>query len=136
MQLEINNHKVGLQWGLGCFEIAAKHYDVVTVDEVLTACAKDSSTLARLAYSAIQNWVELQDETAGVPFTYRQFQAWLDEAPEQTGLDIVADFQKSKYNGKAISTHYEEINARYEEFIAQQDADKKKAPRKPRASAK
>lgn len=142
MQLEIKikeqTYNVGLQWGLGCFEIAADHLKVDTVDEVMFAAVKDSATMTRVAYSAIQNYIEIEDDTAVVPFTYRQFQAWISEQPEKLGKDIVSSFENSLYNGKSVKTYYDELSAMVEQLAnptpEPSDTTKKKAtPRKPKS---
>lgn len=108
MQLEILENKVKLVWGLGCFEIASELLKVDTVEEVLFAVG-DTSKMVRVAYSAIQNGCEI--DGIDVPFTLRQFQAWLDEQSEDTGREIIEDFMKSKYQGRAMQDRYDEIIA-------------------------
>lgn len=132
MKLEINGNQYGLQWGTGAFEIACEKLNM-SVNEVLLGVA-DNKVILTLAYSAIQNWYELQDETNVLPFSYRQFQAWLDEQDQQVAADIVKDFYKSKYEGKVMEDRYNELI----ELLNQNnpEAAKKKVVKKQSRSAK
>lgn len=118
MQLKIEikgqEYNLGLSWGLGCFEIASKHLDVDNADQVYWAALKDKSTFSRLVYSALQNNLELEDETAMMPFSYRQFQSWLSPQPQSLIDDIKSDFESDVYNDKTMKSHYDELVAAIE----------------------
>lgn len=106
MQLEILENKVKFVWGLGCFEIASELLKVDTIEEVIFSVG-NTANMARVAYAAVQNGCEIEGNN--VPFTLRQFQAWLNDQPEQVGIDIVNDFQNSVYQGRVMKDRYDEI---------------------------
>lgn len=109
MQLEINGNKVGLIWGLGCFEIAAEIIDgVSTIDDVIFS-VEDVSRMSRIAWAAIQNWCDCQSPAVDNPITLRAFQTWLDNEPEEVGTKITEDFLASKYQGRTMKERYDEV---------------------------
>lgn len=107
MQLEILGNKSGFQWGLGCFEIAAELLKVDTIEEVIFKAVSGTSEMTRVAYAACQNYHEIREEE--IPFTLRQFQAWLNDEDEEVGKKIVDDFLNSKYQGRIMQERYDEL---------------------------
>lgn len=105
MKLKILNHEVKFQWGLGAFEICCDALEL-SLDEVERGVLLgDQKIMFRLAYSAIQNACEIDE--VEVPFNFRKFQAWLDEADEGTATKIMEDYRNSKYLGKTVMDYYE-----------------------------
>lgn len=130
MQLEILGNKVKLVWGLGCFEIATELLKVDTIEEVMFS-VNDTSKMLRIAYAAIQNGCEIEDKE--VPFTLRQFQAWLDPQDPKVGEDIVEDFMSSIYQGRVMKDRYDEIIEILKstnEPVVEEPVKKKATPRK------
>lgn len=142
MKLEITineeKHNLGLSWGLGCFEIACEHLNFNTVDEAIILSLKDEASLSRLVYSALQNDLELQNESATMPFSIRQFQHWLSQQDQKIATEIVQDLNKSIYNGKTMGEYYEYLGKLYavdkvdepEPVLAEKKEVKKKVVRK------
>jgi hypothetical protein len=107
MKITINGKEYGLQWGLGAIELYCDHVGC-DVDDLELAIGSSKSidrtkAICTLTTCAIQNWCELNDITFDV--TYRKFQAWLNEQPQETANDIITDWKKSMYFGKTIGEH-------------------------------
>lgn len=122
MKLEVLGNNVNLVWGLGCFEISANLLNVDTVEEVMFLVG-NTANMSRVAYAALQNGAEI--EGSSLNFNVRQFQNWLNEQPEQVGVDIVEDFMKSVYQGRIMKDRYDDIIA-----SLQSDDDVKPEPKK------
>lgn len=111
MQLEIKGNKYGLIWGVRAFRLAEKRLDMTTANILLSI--SDGEVITTLAYCALQNWIQNEDESAELPFSVVQFENWLNEQPQEIADKIVDDFKNSTLNGKAILKLYDEINEIY-----------------------
>ena len=109
MQITINNKPYGLSWGLGAIEIycdkmgcGMEGLDLVFAARPEQALLK-SKALVNLILAALQNSAELENKEFDV--TYRQLQAWIDEAPQALFQSVMKDFETSKYFGKTIGEY-------------------------------
>lgn len=117
LEIEIKNprteesvsHKVGVIWGLGAFEIFTDATGIETDQMHIGMIQGKEKITARLTYSAIQNWFETLEDPEPVPFSYRQFQAWLSEAPQSVAKLLMDDYTKSSYYGRTMEEFYEEV---------------------------
>lgn len=108
MKLTINGKEYGLQWGLGAIEIFCDTHncDVEGIEAAITSTRAIDKLKAinNLTLSAIQNWCELNNIDFNL--NYRQFQNWLSDQPQETGNNIIADWKRSRINGKTIGEFY------------------------------
>lgn len=90
---------------MGAIEIYcdAMDCDIDGLDKVITLNREQPKAIVTIILSAIRNWCELNNVDFGV--TYRQMQAWLDEAPQDTYMSIMEDFKQSKYLGRTIAAY-------------------------------
>lgn len=107
MTITINDREYGLQWGLGAIELFCDQMNC-DVDDIDLAVGSAKAiermkAICVLTTCAMQNWCELN----GLPFdlTYRQFQVWITEQPQETANNIIEDWKKSMYFGKTIGEH-------------------------------
>ena len=112
MQLEIKGNSYGLIWGTRAFRLAEKRLDM-DMNEIFLSVTDEHVILA-LTYSAMLNWVQDRDESADLPFTFTQFENWLNEQPQDVATKISEDYKASTLQGKSVSERYEELNAIYE----------------------
>ena len=77
--------------------------DIEGLDKVITLNREQPTAIVPIILAAIRNWCELNNAEMSV--TYRQMQAWLDEAPQDTYMAIMDDFKQSKYLGRTISAY-------------------------------
>lgn len=105
MKLLINDKEYGLQWGMGAIELYcdAMDCDVDGLDMVTTVGRNQNRAIVTLILASIQNYSELNGTIFDI--TYRQLQAWLDEAPQETFKSIMEDFKASKYLGKTVAEY-------------------------------
>lgn len=108
MKININGNEYGLCWGIGAIEIYCDtmNCDIDGLDKAVIS-EKEIEKLKAiniLVLSAIQNWCELND--VEFDLTYRKFQQWLSDAPQQTANSIMNDWKASKYMGKTIGEYY------------------------------
>jgi hypothetical protein len=125
MKLTINESEYGLQWGMGAIEIYCDNMDcdIDGLDKVITLNRDQPKAIVTIILAAIRNWCELNEREFAV--TYRQMQAWLDEAPQDTYMSIMDDFKNSKYLGRTISA-----------YLLGEDPEPAKTPKKKSASVK
>lgn len=107
MTIKINGKEYGLQWGLGAIELYCDQMNC-DVDDLELAIGSPKSidrtkAICLLTTCAIQNWCELNGVTFDI--TYRKFQDWLTEQPQETANNIIEDWKKSMYFGKTIGEH-------------------------------
>lgn len=110
MQLTIKNKDRELCWGMGALESLCDELGVSLQDLDIAVMSNDTKVLNQLAYSALRNGAEINDES--LDFNYKYFLNWLDNEPAERGVEIVNDFLKSKIMGVTIESRYQEIIAR------------------------
>lgn len=110
MQLTIKNKDRELCWGMGALESLCDELGVSLQDLDIAVMSNDTKVLNQLAYSALRNGAEINDES--LDFNYKFFLNWLDNEPAERGVEIVNDFLKSKIMGVTVESRYQEIIAR------------------------
>lgn len=110
MQLTIKNKDRELCWGMGALESLCDELGVSLQDLDIAVMSNDTKVLNQLAYSALRNGAEINDES--LDFNYKYFLNWLDNEPAERGVEIVNDFLKSKIMGVTVESRYQEIIAR------------------------
>ena len=105
MQITINDKAYSLQWGMGAIEIYcdSMNCDIEGLDKVFILNKDQPKAIVSLILAALKNAAELKDETLDV--SYRQLQAWLDEADQEIFKEIMKDFKASKYFGRTIAEY-------------------------------
>lgn len=108
MKLKINQKEYGLQWGMGAIEIFCDTMDC-DIDGLEKAITSEKSidklkAINNLSLAAIQNWCELNN--VDFDLSYRQFQNWLSDQPQETGNSIIENWKASKIAGKTIAEYY------------------------------
>lgn len=106
MKINFGGKERGFQWGMGCLE---KYCDLMDCDvEGIALFTYDNRQQIKAASSLLLagmlNYSELNDEA--IDYSYAKVQSWLDEAPQETWDQIVADFIKSKYLGRTIEDYF------------------------------
>lgn len=96
MNLKINDKEYPLQFGLGAVELYCEKMDC-DIDDIDTHVFSEKTitqikALNTMALCALQNGCEI----AGIPFnlTYRQFQLWLQDQPQEIATDIMNEWIK------------------------------------------
>lgn len=107
MQLEIKGNKWQLSWGSGALESLCNDLGISLQDIEYAVLDDDTTLLNKLTYAALTNGAEIMD--ISLDFNYKYFLAWLDEQPQEMGVEIMNDFMKSKYLGKTMEDRFNEI---------------------------
>lgn len=130
MNLKINNIEYPLQFGIGAVEIYCDKMDCDVEDiDIHIASVKmidQLKAINNLTLAALQNGCEI----AGIAFdiTYRQFQQWLDEQPQETAKLIIDEWKKSSTLGVKVSEYYfNEVLDEEEKTPAKKSVVKKKS---------
>ena len=110
MQLTIKDKARELCWGMGALESLCDELGVSLQDLDIAVMSNDTKVLNQLAYAALRNGAEINDES--LDFNYKFFLNWLDNEPSERGVEIVNDFLKSKIMGVTVEARYQEIIAR------------------------
>lgn len=123
---EETTHSVGLIWGLGAYEIFEDRTGIDKDRMHLGFLSGDQKIMTNLVYAAIQNWCETLTDPVEVPFSYRQFQSWLSDAPQEAAADIIRDYEKSTLYGKTMEEYYLSILEKLSDSNKAEDKPKKK----------
>lgn len=126
MQLEINGKLRKLQWGTGALEDLCDRLDMSLQDIDVAVITNENKILNQLAYSALRNGADINDED--LDFNYKFFLAWLDEQPQEKGVEIMQDFLESKILGRTMKDRFDEIIERLD--VADSKMGNSKSPKK------
>ncbi len=122
MKIAINDKEYGLQWGMGCIEMYcdAMDCDIDGIDKIYLPNRHQGKALTTLIFSAMKNYAELNNSVLDV--SYRQLQAWIDEADQDLFKSIMDDWNHSKYLGKTIAEYF------LASIAEEEQVSKKKSP--------
>jgi len=106
MKINFGGKERGFQWGMGCLERYCElmDCDIEGLDLAFKPGRDQNKAMTNLLLAAMGNYADLHDEA--IDFTYPKIQAWLDDAPQGTLNELMDDFKKSKYLGKAIQDYF------------------------------
>lgn len=112
MQLTINNTPITLIFGTGAFEDCCDRLDLSLVDLDLLEAENEQKFLNEITFSALRNGADINGQAFDL--TYKQFVHWLDQEPQETAKKIMDAYMDSKYLGKTMRDHYNDLIARFE----------------------
>ena len=129
LSLEIKEKSRKLIWGTGCFEDVCDRLGLTLSDLDVLMVENERKFLNEITFSALRNGAEIEDDV--FELNYKQFTHWLDEAPQETGKQIMEDYLASKFLGKTMQDYYDDIIARFnaaESEVAEATVKKKRSP--------
>lgn len=126
MQLVVNDKPITLIFGTGAFEDCCDRLDLSLVDLDILQAENEQKFLNEITFSALRNGAEINNQVFDL--TYKQFVHWLDQEPQDTGKKIMEAYMDSKYLGKTMRDHYEDLISRFE--ASQTEADVKPVKKK------
>lgn len=143
MKLKIKDEEYGLRWSLGAFaEVLLRIGDKYNMSNEIDVIRNsgNSRIWQEVIYCAmlVGKQIELDDETYQLPFSRLQFEAWVEEQPQEINEQISDDFRKYTNHGKDWETRISEEIARIQEFtkLLNEEAEPKKKVIKKKPSPK